>query len=84
MTTPFDPYCERYAADMDDYDTFIVESPEEWEEFKALSIIDKGERREQYVRRNEGTYNRTNGHFACDECYISIGQPVAANGWMAP
>jgi len=39
----------------------------------------------EYVRREEGTYNPENGHFACTECYIAIGQPTAPwPGWKAP
>lgn len=39
---------------------------------------------DEYVRRNEGTYNRANGHFACDPCYIRMGQPSSPTGWKAP
>lgn len=38
----------------------------------------------EYVRREDGTYNPENGHFACDLCYIAIGCPTAPNGWKAP
>ena len=37
-----------------------------------------------YVRQEEGTYNRDNGHFLCTMCYINAGQPSAAGGWVAP
>ena len=37
-----------------------------------------------YVRQNEGTYNRNNGHFACTECYIKLGMPSRPWGWVAP
>ena len=29
-----------------------------------------------YVIRNEGTYNRENGHFLCTDCYIKAGMPL--------
>jgi hypothetical protein len=29
-----------------------------------------------YVIRNEGTYNRENGHFYCTDCYIKAGMPL--------
>ncbi len=29
-----------------------------------------------YVRRNEGTFNRATGGFYCTECYIKIGMPL--------
>jgi hypothetical protein len=39
---------------------------------------------EDYVRWSEGTYNSTNGHFACTSCYVRMGMPTAAGGWKAP
>jgi hypothetical protein len=36
-----------------------------------------------YVRQEEGTYNRHNGHFLCTACYIKAGQPSAPGGWTA-
>lgn len=38
----------------------------------------------EYVQREEGTYNYTNGHFLCDLCYIKAGMPTAPMGWTAP
>lgn len=37
-----------------------------------------------YVREEEGTYNRETNRFACDECYIAIGMPSEPGGWRAP
>ena len=37
-----------------------------------------------YVRREEGTYNRANGHFLCTDCYIKAGEPSSPRGWVAP
>lgn len=39
---------------------------------------------DDYVRREEGTFNPANGHFACTECYIAIGMPSSPTGWIAP
>jgi hypothetical protein len=39
---------------------------------------------EQYVRSEEGTFNRENGHFACTACYIEMGMPSSPRGWEAP
>ena len=39
---------------------------------------------EQYVRREEGTYNPTNGHFLCTPCYIRAGMPTEPHGWRCP
>lgn len=38
----------------------------------------------EYVRREEGTYNRRNGHFLCTACYVSHGMPSSPGGWVAP
>ena len=37
-----------------------------------------------YVRSEEGTYNKKNGHFLCAECYIAAGQPSSNLGWVCP
>jgi hypothetical protein len=39
---------------------------------------------DEYVRHEEGTYNRANGHFLCTMCYIRAGQPSSPRGWVAP
>lgn len=38
----------------------------------------------RYVIEEEGTYNRRNGHFLCDEDYIRNGMPSADRGWVCP
>lgn len=37
-----------------------------------------------FVRENDGTYNPASGLFACDTCYIKMGQPSSPRGWKAP
>ena len=37
-----------------------------------------------YVQREEGTFNRHNGHFLCPACYIKAGMPFSPGGWKAP
>ena len=39
---------------------------------------------DEYVRREEGTYNQYNGHFLCTMCYIKAGAPSSPWGWKAP
>jgi hypothetical protein len=39
---------------------------------------------EQFVEEEEGTYNPTNGHFACTVCYVAMGMPSSPHGWRAP
>lgn len=31
---------------------------------------------EEYVRREEGTYNSETGYFYCTDCYITLGMPL--------
>jgi hypothetical protein len=37
-----------------------------------------------YVRAEEGTYNKENGHFLCTSCYIRAGEPSSPRGWVCP
>lgn len=39
---------------------------------------------DDYVWREEGTLNTSNGHFLCTSCYIEAGQPSSRYGWTAP
>lgn len=39
---------------------------------------------EDMVVMEEGTYNASNGHFVCTDCYIRIGMPSSRSGWVAP
>ena len=39
---------------------------------------------DDYVRKEEGTYNPENGHFLCTSCYIDAGMPSRPGGWVAP
>lgn len=77
---PYDPVCKRYAADMDDYDAFIFEDAEDQAENGPVTP----EMREKYVMAEEGTYNRLNGHFTCDICYINLQMPTVPGGWKCP
>jgi hypothetical protein len=73
---PFDPMCQRFAKDMSEYDFYIMEDEK--------SPPPTPEQREDYVRNEEGTYNRENGHFLCDMCYIKAGMPSSPSGWKCP
>jgi hypothetical protein len=81
LAPPFDPYCERYAADMTHLDFFWAESQEQLEEAEE---DEKRRLRVEYIQKEEGTYNPKNGHFTCDGCYIKLGMPVTNEGWKAP
>jgi hypothetical protein len=41
---------------------------------------------DDYVKSEEGTYNPSNGHFLCTDCYIAAGMPSLhyPNKWIAP
>lgn len=39
---------------------------------------------DDFVRAEEGTFNRENGHFLCTDCYIKAGMPSSERGWVAP
>lgn len=39
---------------------------------------------DDYVWQEEGTLNRQNGHFLCDDCYIAAGMPTSPTGWVCP
>jgi hypothetical protein len=39
---------------------------------------------DDFVREEEGTFNRSNGHFLCTDCYIAAGMPSSPEGWVAP
>ena len=39
---------------------------------------------DDYVRKEEGTYNPSNGHFLCTPCYVAAGMPSTPTGWKAP
>lgn len=44
-----------------------------------------GHKPEEFVRKEDGTYNSETNTFACDACYIAIGCPTApGQGWKAP
>lgn len=77
---PYDPFCKRYASEMDHLDSFLFESEEDEAERGPVTP----EMREEYVISDEGTYNHLNGHFTCDTCYIKIGMPTAPSGWKCP
>lgn len=69
---PMCPACDRLARDMTDLDDYI----ESTRVTPAMRIA--------YVEQEEGTYNPLNGHFLCDRCYITLGQPSAPGGWRCP
>ena len=65
----FDPTCKR--------------KPSEIEEYVQMAKAEDTSP-DEFVLQEEGTLNPRNGHFACTECYIKIGQPSSPTGWVMP
>jgi hypothetical protein len=57
--------------------------PDEIEEY-VETARDEGMTPDEYVREEEGTYNKSNGHFLCTTCYVNAGMPSSPFGWTAP
>lgn len=81
LPQPYDPSCERLAENMEYLDSFWATSQEELD---STPVEEYERRRADYVRLYEGTYNKDNGHFLCDTCYIKAGMPTAPGGWVCP
>lgn len=57
--------------------------PDEIDEYVYCAKME-GMTPEEYVKSDEGTYNRVNGHFLCTTCYVAAGMPTSRWGWRAP
>jgi hypothetical protein len=79
---PYDPKCAAFVTDMDAYDWAIIDFDSEKRDMETPAV--SPQERIDYVIENEGTYNRNNGHFLCDTCYIKAGQPSSPRGWKCP
>lgn len=58
-------------------------TPDQIEEYVEIAK-EEGMTPDAFVREEEGTYNRANGHFLCTICYIKAGMPSSPRGWIAP
>jgi hypothetical protein len=68
---PYDPRCNRFASEVDCYDSYL----------------EPGQTRAEYCLANEGTLNPENLHFLCDDCYLAAGspsRPVSEGRWVCP
>lgn len=61
---------------------YCARRPHEIGEYVDLAA-DEGVTPDEFVRREEGTYNAEAGTFACTECYVDLGCPSKASGWRA-
>lgn len=59
-------------------------TPSEIPGIASMALANDYDNADAFVLAEEGTLNRRNGHFLCDECYIRAGQPSSPNGWKAP
>lgn len=59
-------------------------TPDQIPIYVDLAEVEEMAGAEDYVWHEEGTLNRENGHFLCDECYIKAGMPSSPGGWIAP
>ena len=69
---PFCTGCNKFAYEIEEY----IELAKEEE----MNVDD-------FVRSEEGTYNKENGHFLCTDCYIKAGMPAnpyPQPNWVAP
>lgn len=57
--------------------------PDELEEY-VVAAADYSTSPDDYVAREEGTYNPENAHFLCTDCYVEAGQPSSPTGWRCP
>lgn len=88
---PFDIFCDKFGSELAEYKSHtwethnVVGIDEDYEPIMAVPPVEiTDEMIDQWIRQNEGTYNPSNGHFACTDCYIKIGQPSSPQGWVAP
>ena len=80
--TPICNGCGKKPSEIHEY--IIAVKEQEMYELSEGFLDIKQQTPEEYVRRNEGTYNHTNGHFLCTSCYIEAGMPSNPWGWKAP
>lgn len=64
--------CNKTPVEIEEYRDAVADDPEMFAD------------EDDYVRREEGTFNFTNGHFLCTDCYIDAGMPSSPTGWVAP
>lgn len=68
------PVCGRCGKRPDEIDEYI----------EAARECADGSTPDDYVRSEEGTYNKENGHFLCTICYFEAGMPTSDRGWVCP
>ena len=67
--------CGREPKEIPEYDPDATSDPYDTDAARMTP--------DDYVWAQEGTLNHTNGHFACTECYLLMGEPTDPFGWVA-
>jgi hypothetical protein len=85
---PEDPICvgcARRPAELPEYDYLIEEfEGEHFDQDGNFRELTLAEKRREACLAEEGTLNRENGHFLCNEDYIRNGSPSSPRGWVCP
>ena len=76
--------CGVRAIDLHEYIEAIFDHPDADIPMLGTLNEDDAQAVRAYVRTEEGTYNKANGHFTCTPCYADIGMPSSPTGWVAP
>lgn len=59
-------------------------SPSELDEYIFMAEEENCTPEEFVWKEEEGTLNKSNGHFLCTDCYNEAGQPSSKEGWKCP
>jgi hypothetical protein len=65
--------CNKHPREIDEYSADYIRE-----------VMGRSMSAAEFVRLEEGTYNRETGHFLCTGCYIDRGMPSSPGGWVAP
>jgi hypothetical protein len=82
-TIPESDVEEPYLAGIPLICTGCNKTPNQIQEYVDMGQVENMDPN-QYVWEEEGTLNRTNGHFLCTTCYVAAGMPSSPTGWKAP
>lgn len=66
--------CNQNGHNISEYKVAVLDELEYDEEIPSGNEL--REAVDNYIRREEGTYNRNNGHFWCTECYCKLNCPL--------
>lgn len=76
--------CMKHPVDLPEYLELAADSEDDYIRITGLPDDERRKIAVRSVQREEGTYNRENGHFLCNACYIIEGMPTSDRGWVTP